>query len=293
VYGSSSNGDGVAGVSTGGYGVLGESSSFPGVYAYSGSSDGVLTSSGSGDALYAYTYGAGDAVYAYGDSGYGVYAETSSGPTGIYGNNFGSGYGIKAHSTTGIGLYTSSDSWYALWAQSTNHYAVIGEDSGSGIGVYGSSGSGWAGYFAGPVSATSYTTSSDRNAKTNIQPIDRKDILDRVSQLPITSWDFKKDLKKHHVGPMAQDFHAAFGLDGEDDTHINLTDMAGVSLAAIQELSSQMKAKDAQIAELKKELSAQTKALEARMTVLEHQQGLTVQSVALRTQTGSEPGAAE
>jgi hypothetical protein len=47
------------------------------------------------------------------------------------------------------------------------------------------------------------------------------DILDRVSRLPITSWHFKTDPRKRHVGPMAQDFHAAFGLDGDDDKHIN------------------------------------------------------------------------
>jgi DNA-binding transcriptional MerR regulator len=113
---------------------------------------------------------------------------------------------------------------------------------------------------------------------------------------------------------MAQDFHAAFGLNGEDDTHINLTDIAGVSLAAIQELSKQMQAKDAQIAELrdekdaqiaelKKELLAQTQAMadvksmaavfEARMTALEHQRGVATQAIALRTQSRAQPGATE
>jgi hypothetical protein len=169
--------------------------------------------------------------------------------------------------------------------------------------VYGYSSSGYAGYFDGSVIATSYATFSDRNAKTNFQPIDGKDLLDRVTALPITSWNFKTDLKKDHVGPMAQDFHAAFGLNGEDDTHINLTDIAGVSLAAIQELSKQMQAKDAQIAELKKELLAQTQAMadvkamaaafETRMTALEHQRGVATQAIALRTQSGAQPGATE
>ena len=37
------------------------------------------------------------------------------------------------------------------------------------------------------------------------------------------------------MGPMAQDFYAAFGL-GEDDMHIETVDADGVALAAIQAL---------------------------------------------------------
>jgi hypothetical protein len=132
------------------------------------------------------------------------------------------------------------------------------------------------------VGATSFVTTSDRNAKTNVKPIDNKAILARVDQLPVASWVFKSDPKKNHVGPMAQDFHAAFGLDGDDDKRINLTDIAGVSLAAIKELSSEMKQKDAEIADLKQQLSVQrhvmaqmksmTETVTARMTALERQQ---------------------
>jgi hypothetical protein len=115
----------------------------------------------------------------------------------------------------------------------------------------------------------SLVTISDRNAKSNFKPVDGKDILDRVDRLPITSWDFKTDLKKRHLGPMAQDFHAAFGLDGDDDTHINLVDISGISLAAIQELSAQMKIRDAQIAELKQQIAIMSAVLEARLTAIE------------------------
>src|SRR5262249_24529273 len=41
-----------------------------------------------------------------------------------------------------------------------------------------------------------------------------------------------------HMGPMAQDFRAAFGL-GEDDTTISVVDEQGVALAAIQGLYAQ------------------------------------------------------
>ena len=131
--------------------------------------------------------------------------------------------------------------------------------------------SGYAGYFAGKVGARSYVTVSDRNAKTNVHSIDGRDLLARVSGLPITTWDYKADLNKHHVGPMAQDFHAAFGLDGDDDRHINLVDLAGVSLAAIQELDRQVKQQDAQIAELKSQIAALAAMLSSRTAALENQ----------------------
>ena len=41
-----------------------------------------------------------------------------------------------------------------------------------------------------------------------------------------------------HVGPMAQDFYAAFGV-GEDDRDITSIDEDGVALAAIQALHAQ------------------------------------------------------
>jgi hypothetical protein len=250
---------------------------------------GVYGTSPSGYAIYGHSPSGGVGVYASSPTGYGVYASSNSG-TALY-----------AHSSSGAGVYSSSDSGFGIFGESKNSIGVSGVDSGSGFGVYGSSATGYAGYFAGKVGATSYETVSDKNAKTNFQPIDSKDLLDRVGRLPITSWDFKTDLKKRHVGPMAQDFHAAFGLDGDDDKHINLTDLAGVSLAAIQELNYQMKQKDVQIADLKAQLTAQTKtvtemksmaeAFSARMAVLEHQRGITAQTASLRTQSGYPSGA--
>jgi hypothetical protein len=278
---------GITSFSQNGYSIYTTSNSGDAVYAESQDGAAVVASSATNQGVYAVStssYG----VYASSGNNYGVYAESRAG-TGLYANSLGSGRGITAHSASGVGLYASSDSNYAVWGQSINSYGVVGEDSGSGVGVYGSSGTGYAGLFAGKVGATSFVTTSDKNAKTNFRSIDRKEILARVSELPITSWDFKTDLNKRHVGPMAQDFHAAFGLDGNDDTHINLVDVAGVSLAAIQELNAQMKLKDEQIAELKGQLSEMKSLAEkvsARMTVLEQQRGVAMQTAALKP-TGS------
>jgi phage shock protein A len=63
---------------------------------------------------------------------------------------------------------------------------------------------------------------------------------------------------------MAQDFHAAFGLNGADDKHIATVDEEGVALAAIQGLNQKveerLKAKDDEIQDLKQSVE-QLKAM--------------------------------
>ena len=54
------------------------------------------------------------------------------------------------------------------------------------------------------------------------------------------SWSYKARPGNKHIGPMAQDFHAAFGLNGSDDTHIATVDESGVALAAIQGLNEKV-----------------------------------------------------
>jgi len=65
---------------------------------------------------------------------------------------------------------------------------------------------------------------------------------------------YKFDSTTKHLGPVAQDFHAAFGL-GTDDKHIATVDADGVALAAIQGLNQkvmeELKRRDAENAVLK------------------------------------------
>src|SRR5207244_1314681 len=68
----------------------------------------------------------------------------------------------------------------------------------------------------GTASAQAFNTTSDRNAKANFRPVDASDILAKVDALPITTWNFRTDASVRHLGPVAQDFRAAFGL-GIDD----------------------------------------------------------------------------
>lgn len=118
--------------------------------------------------------------------------------------------------------------------------------------------------------AGTLTQNSDRDSKRDIVAVQPEEILAKVATLPIATWNRKVDPQSvRHLGPMAQDFAAAFGL-GDNERQISTLDMAGVSLASIQALyrmvSETTAQKDEEIAQLKNEnadLSRRLAALEA------------------------------
>lgn len=107
--------------------------------------------------------------------------------------------------------------------------------------------------------------SSDVNVKENFVPVDSAAVLAQVAGLPITTWNYQADAATRHMGPMAQDFYAAFDL-GVDDRHLAPLDANGVALAAIQALAQQNQAQGTRLAQLEQEnadLAARLAALEA------------------------------
>ena len=75
------------------------------------------------------------------------------------------------------------------------------------------------------------TESSDRNKKENFGEIDSQDILKKLVELPLSTWNYKSDDDStRHLGPMAQDFYASFEL-GKNETTIARIDTAGVTIA--------------------------------------------------------------
>ncbi len=95
--------------------------------------------------------------------------------------------------------------------------------------------------------------------------------------MPMTRWN-AKGVSSQHIGPVSQDFYAAFGL-GEDDLHIASGDLSGVALAAIQGLYAEVKARDATIAELREELAA------LRNAVATAPRGATIAACSLQSST--------
>jgi hypothetical protein len=114
-----------------------------------------------------------------------------------------------------------------------------------------------------------WANGSDKNRKTDVTQIDAREILERLAVLPISQWRYTNENSGvKHLGPMAQDFHAAFGL-GTDDKSIGTVDSEGVALAAIQglnqkveEQAKQLRAKDTELQSLKQRLDR----LEALLT---------------------------
>jgi Chaperone of endosialidase len=114
---------------------------------------------------------------------------------------------------------------------------------------------------------------SDRNMKSGFEPLDAGAILAKVAAMPITRWHYTNDLATPHIGPMAQDFYAAFAI-GRDDRHIGNLDEAGVALAAIQGLDQKVRdecrAKDDEIGSLKDQNELLTQRLNALEQMVHH-----------------------
>jgi hypothetical protein len=89
-----------------------------------------------------------------------------------------------------------------------------------------------------PAGSGAWASLSDRHVKTAIVPLDDASILARVARLPVSEWSYRSEHGVRHLGPMAQDFYAAFRV-GEDDRHISSIDEDGVALAAIKALHAE------------------------------------------------------
>jgi Chaperone of endosialidase len=187
----------------------------------------------------------------------GVYVKSTG--AAVHGETSGISYGVYGSGTRGIGVYGDSDSHYGVSGSSLSGAGVFGSSetaagvrgySTSGNGVVGTSGSGNAGYFSGKVritqglvveagGCTGCNPPSDRNLKANFSSVNPRLILNKLAAIPIQSWNYKsEETTTRHIGPMAQDFRAAFNL-GADDKTLNMVDAQGVTMAAIQGLYQQ------------------------------------------------------
>jgi hypothetical protein len=108
----------------------------------------------------------------------------------------------------------------------------------------------------GTWNGLAFNSTSDRAAKENFTSVDPSEVLEKVAALPMSRWTYKTAPGVEHIGPVAQDFHAAFGLNGQDDKHIATVDADGVALAAIQGLNKKLEETRQENATLREELSA-------------------------------------
>ena len=109
--------------------------------------------------------------------------------------------------------------------------------------------------------ASAWSSVSDRQLKENFGQLDGRELLRKLDLIPITEWNYKAQAPEiRHIGPMAQDFKAAF-YPGTDDETITTQEADGVALAAIQglnqkveDLNGELKRRDRENAELKRRL---------------------------------------
>jgi hypothetical protein len=189
---------------------------------------------------------------------------------------------VRASGGVGIGA-TNSIGGAALtirYPQGAPTNSMPSQDNGLGLGQFGVSGYKWIQSYGGALTlnplgnnvgidttnpvhlfqvgnaycdGNQWYPSSDRNVKSGFQTISPQAVLSKVAALPITRWHYTNDVTTTHLGPMAQDFYAAFQV-GPDDRHISTLDEGSVALAAIQGLNQKVEDKDAEIADLKSRL---------------------------------------
>ena len=131
-------------------------------------------------------------------------------------------------------------------------------------------GGNWAA--SGTICALAFNPCSDRNVKQDFAPVDAQAVLKKVAQLPIQTWTFKDDPHTKHVGPMAQDFYAAFAV-GPDDKHIATVDADGVALAALQGLNQKVEDLNAELQRRDTENAALKQRLDRLERLITHENG--------------------
>ncbi len=103
--------------------------------------------------------------------------------------------------------------------------------------------------------------SSSKKLKSDIHAVDNDALLQKLSQLDILEWQYSHDQSgARHMGAMAEDFHALFGL-GSSAEFLAPSDMAGVALAAIRAQQDRIEALEAALAERDARLHAVEQAM--------------------------------
>jgi hypothetical protein len=222
-------------------------------------------------AIGAYNQATGDYAlslgsYSQATASHAVAIGTQAYATGIYSIALGSGantngkdgsmvIGDDAYFQT---AYSSADN--QLTMRFIGGYRLWSSYPDSTAGVYMRHGqSGWSNY-------------CDRNKKENFQAVDGELLLSKIRNIPITKWNYKKtDVDDKYIGPMAQDFYAAFHLGGTDSLGINSISIDGVNMAGVQALekrTSEMKIRLDNIQKQNEQLILENKILREKLSLV-------------------------
>jgi hypothetical protein len=176
----------------------------------------------------------------------------------------------------GSGVYINESYRVAFFESGTHGRLGINRDDRDSLGINypihvgTSTSNGNAAYL---TNGGVWTQGTGKASRGEVLPLDGKDVLGRIENIPIESWACK-GTDERHIGPAAEDFHAQFEVGvvdegGKRDTeHLAAYDMAGVALVGVQELYRMVREQQQMALELELK-NKKVEELEMRLTQME------------------------
>ncbi|MBI5540121.1 MAG: hypothetical protein HY951_08685 [Bacteroidia bacterium] len=160
-------------------------------------------------------------------------------------NDFGSGKLYIENSSNITNPLVNGDftnDRFAVNRQADTYPFQVGTDATTGNGAYLTAGGTW-------------TNTSSITLKDRFVTINNNDFLTKIKNLEIKGW-FYKETQEYHIGPFAEDFYNAFGTGVLNEPNylgksLAASDVAGVSLLAVQQLIKEIELLKAEIEKLK------------------------------------------
>ena len=103
--------------------------------------------------------------------------------------------------------------------------------------------------------SATFTTSSSRTFKENIEPVEACNVLEKIESVPVVTYDFINNGPKNRMGLIAEDFYTVFGRG--DDKHIDGQDVQMALWLAVQQLTAQNKHLQERLTTLESQLKQQ------------------------------------
>jgi hypothetical protein len=150
------------------------------------------------------------------------------------GNSMAFGDGVYVHTYRTVNFYDGTNSGRLRINRDYNdgggdYPVLVGTNSSNGNGAHLTYGGTWS-------------NGSSRDFKENFRSLVSNELISKISNLEVSSWNYK-DSDEKHIGPVAEDFVAAFDVgtirksDGQrEDHYLAAGDVAGVALAGVKEL---------------------------------------------------------
>lgn len=144
-----------------------------------------------------------------------------------------------------------SNNRIAFHRTATTYPLQVGTTTSNGNAAYLTAGGTW-------------TNGSSRSFKDRYTPINGNDVLSKIAAMELKGW-YYKGTEEYHIGPFAEDFYQAFGCGDKNvkedlGRYLASSDVAGVSMIAIQQLVKELEVQK----KLNEELLKRIEALEKK-----------------------------